>query len=248
MQEQEHGLLQGNNNPQQPDAMDQPGREIPVTIEALTEWLKSSEARLQRLYEALLELQQANEARFQELQQVLQTVKHTRAYRLLHRLGRWRFMEQGLPELPSGISWLTEAPSPTALQLPITQILSAYETAIDALRQALQAIEHAHAQQQKYEACSEQQLAKPERLAQLIAEHYAMDRTLFPLWEAHGFHIIPLHFYSPLPQVSTLSEALWTQPSELVGLDVNVPEQLQISRSYVSALSSRVFYFSTRTN
>ena len=107
MQEQEHGLLQGNNNLQQPDAMEQPGSETQATIEALTELLQASEA--------LLELHKANEAQFQRMQQVIQTIEHTRAYRLLHRLGRWRFIEQGLSELSPGVSWPTDDPSSSAL-------------------------------------------------------------------------------------------------------------------------------------
>ena len=87
MQEQEHGLLQGNNNLQQPDAMEQPGSETQATIEALTELLQASEA--------LLELHKANEAQFQRMQQVIQTIEHTRAYRLLASSGALEIYRAG---------------------------------------------------------------------------------------------------------------------------------------------------------
>lgn len=70
------------------------------------------------------------------------------------------------------------------------------------------------------------QSIEPEQLARLLSERYAADRTLFSLWESHGFHITPVHFYSPIPQISTLPDELWTRPSDLPGIELNGPSQL----------------------
>ncbi|MBI3796452.1 MAG: sulfotransferase [Deltaproteobacteria bacterium] len=66
---------------------------------------------------------------------------------------------------------------------------------------------------------------KPEIVAGLVAP-YVDKHELFSLWEAHGFHITPAHFHSPVPLVSALPETLWGQPSALIGVEMN--EQVQV--------------------
>jgi hypothetical protein len=53
---------------------------------------------------------------------------------------------------------------------------------------------------------------------------------IFPLWEQHAFHVTPVHFYQPIPDTRSLSEALWDQPSKLVGFDMNDSTQLDLLR------------------
>jgi hypothetical protein len=57
---------------------------------------------------------------------------------------------------------------------------------------------------------------------------------IFPLWEQHGFHVTPLHFYQPIPDTQSLSETLWDRPSELVGIDMNDSAQLDLLRRQFS--------------
>ena len=52
-------------------------------------------------------------------------------------------------------------------------------------------------------------------------------RELFLNWERHGFHVTPVHFYEPIPDTQSLPETLWSQPSELVGIDMNDSMQLE---------------------
>ena len=54
---------------------------------------------------------------------------------------------------------------------------------------------------------------------------------IFPLWERHGFHVTPVHFYQPIPDTRSLPEALWDRPSELVGIDMNDTTQLDLLRN-----------------
>ena len=62
------------------------------------------------------------------------------------------------------------------------------------------------------------------------AEH----RELFLNWERHGFHVTPVHFYEPIPDTQSLSETLWSQPSKLVGIEMNDSMQLDLLRNHFS--------------
>ena len=52
----------------------------------------------------------------------------------------------------------------------------------------------------------------------------------FPIWEEHGFHLTPVHFYQPIPDTRTLTDDLWTRDSDLVGIDLNDAAQLHLLR------------------
>jgi predicted O-methyltransferase YrrM len=56
-------------------------------------------------------------------------------------------------------------------------------------------------------------------------------RELFLNWERHGFHVTPVHFYEPIPDTQSLPETLWSQPSELVGIDMSDAKQLDLLRN-----------------
>ena len=57
---------------------------------------------------------------------------------------------------------------------------------------------------------------------------------LFPVWEQHGFHVTPVHFYQPIPDTRELPETLWKQPSDLVGINMNDAMQLDLLRNHFS--------------
>lgn len=57
-------------------------------------------------------------------------------------------------------------------------------------------------------------------------------RDLFQDWERHGFHVTPVHFYQPIPDTQSLPETLWSRPSELAGIHMNGPAQLDLLRSF----------------
>jgi hypothetical protein len=54
---------------------------------------------------------------------------------------------------------------------------------------------------------------------------------IFPVWERHGFHVTPVHFYQPIPDTESLPQKLWDHPSELVGIDMNDSVQLDLLRN-----------------
>jgi hypothetical protein len=61
--------------------------------------------------------------------------------------------------------------------------------------------------------------------------HSGKFREFFPVWERHGFHVTPVHFYQPIPDTQTLPETLWNRPSELVGVNMNDSVQLDLLRN-----------------
>ena len=71
-------------------------------------------------------------------------------------------------------------------------------------------------------------------LAQVLPRclHSAKFREIFRLWERHGFHVTPVHFYQPIPNTQSLPETLWDRPSELIGIDMNDAVQLDLLRNH----------------
>lgn len=53
-------------------------------------------------------------------------------------------------------------------------------------------------------------------------------RLTFPLWEWLGIHVIPSHFYQPVPDTRMLPKSLWENHSELIGIDLNEKGQLDL--------------------
>jgi len=58
--------------------------------------------------------------------------------------------------------------------------------------------------------------------------HGGKRHEIFPVWEQHGFHVTPVHFYQPIPDTRELPEMLWKQPSDLVGINMNETMQLDL--------------------
>jgi predicted O-methyltransferase YrrM len=55
-------------------------------------------------------------------------------------------------------------------------------------------------------------------------------RTVFRLLQPLGLHLTRNHFYEPVPDTRRLPDSLWSKPSELVGIDMNVDAQLALVR------------------
>lgn len=65
-------------------------------------------------------------------------------------------------------------------------------------------------------------------LAWVIPPRLFTDNRYFRLWQSRGYHITKVHYYQPIPDTRTLTDDIWTTPSELVGVDMNVSGQLEI--------------------
>ncbi|HVF56474.1 MAG TPA: class I SAM-dependent methyltransferase [Pyrinomonadaceae bacterium] len=53
-------------------------------------------------------------------------------------------------------------------------------------------------------------------------------RRSFPLWQRLGVHVVPNHFYQPIPDTRTLREDLWRNRSELGGINFNDGRQTEL--------------------
>jgi hypothetical protein len=62
--------------------------------------------------------------------------------------------------------------------------------------------------------------------------HSGKFHEIFPVWERHGFHVTPVHFYQPIPNTQSLPETLWDRASELIGIDMNDAVQLDLLRNH----------------
>ena len=64
------------------------------------------------------------------------------------------------------------------------------------------------------------------------------DAEFFELYQSKGWHVVPNHFYDPIPDTSLLPDSLWHSPSEMVGVDQNIEAQAEfldsISESYLA--------------
>ncbi|MFI5388526.1 MAG: class I SAM-dependent methyltransferase [Candidatus Eremiobacterales bacterium] len=58
----------------------------------------------------------------------------------------------------------------------------------------------------------------------------------FPVFERLGIHITPVHHTQPVPDTRDLGPRIWSEPSELVGIDMREAEQLRLLESFVARL------------
>ena len=58
------------------------------------------------------------------------------------------------------------------------------------------------------------------------------DQRFFCLWEKKGFHVIPVHFYSPIPEICSLSANLWKGESRLIGVEFNESAQIELLSAF----------------
>ena len=50
----------------------------------------------------------------------------------------------------------------------------------------------------------------------------------FHLWESAGFHVTPVHFYSPIPNTAELPGDIWEKETALAGIEMNERGQLTL--------------------
>ena len=77
-------------------------------------------------------------------------------------------------------------------------------------------------------------MAELSRFVATVMPHYLHSgkfQDIFPVWERHGFHVTPVHFYQPIPDTQSLPETLWNRPSNLEAVDMNDLLQLDLLRT-----------------
>ena len=63
-------------------------------------------------------------------------------------------------------------------------------------------------------------------IATVAPRHVMRNKRFFDIWERHGYHVTPVHFYEPVPDSRVLAKMDLDRPSELVGLDLDLGAQL----------------------
>ena len=58
------------------------------------------------------------------------------------------------------------------------------------------------------------------------------DKSRYDYWRRRGYHVLSVHFYSPVPDTRTLSSTVWPGPDHLVGVDLAVDDQLERLASF----------------
>lgn len=62
-----------------------------------------------------------------------------------------------------------------------------------------------------------------------------IDIEFFELFQSKGWHIVPNHFYDPIPDTSRLPDSLWDRPSAMVGVEPNIAGQV----AFLEAIATR---------
>ena len=79
------------------------------------------------------------------------------------------------------------------------------------------------------------------KLFQKSVSYFA--RKTFRLWQTLGLHVVPNHFYEPIPDTRTLSDNLWKKHSVLVGLDMNEQQQLKLLKEFTARFKTEYDQF-----
>jgi predicted O-methyltransferase YrrM len=69
-------------------------------------------------------------------------------------------------------------------------------------------------------------------------------KKTFNFWEKFGFHIVPIHFYEPIPDINSLDSNLWKKKSELIGINMNENVQLEYIDLFTNLYKSEYKSFS----
>ena len=69
----------------------------------------------------------------------------------------------------------------------------------------------------------------------------------FRLFQKMGIHIVPNHFYEPIPDTRNISEEFWGSPSSLVGIDLRESAQLALLEDFRSGYQTEYEQFPNST-
>src|SRR5215212_5609311 len=69
-----------------------------------------------------------------------------------------------------------------------------------------------------------------ELIASTMWRYLTLERRarFFAFWQERGFHVMPVSFYSPIPDTRALPPEVWSQRSAMPGIDLNDKVQLAL--------------------
>src|SRR5207253_7854024 len=62
--------------------------------------------------------------------------------------------------------------------------------------------------------------------------HSGKFREVFTMWERHGFHVTPVHFYQPIPDTRPFPETCWIGPGNLWATEWNGSDKVDLWRKH----------------
>lgn len=84
-------------------------------------------------------------------------------------------------------------------------------------------------------------------LAAKLMRHLAPEPRYFELWQRHDFHVLPIHFYSPVPDTAELSPAIFDKETSLDSIAMNEERQVELLNVVKSTFGSEYEQFVART-
>lgn len=72
------------------------------------------------------------------------------------------------------------------------------------------------------------------KIYQTFLQRVILSESAFLLCQRLGFHVTPNHYYQPIPDTTKLKDNLWSEYSELVGVDLNEKEELKLLSLFVT--------------
>lgn len=71
-------------------------------------------------------------------------------------------------------------------------------------------------------------------LSEILPSKLMRSKTFFHLWEAKGYHVVPVHYYEPVPDSRDFAPDIFERESALAGIEMNQKEQLSLLNEFCS--------------
>lgn len=85
-------------------------------------------------------------------------------------------------------------------------------------------------------------------LARLVPKGVFANKNHFEIWQAAGFHVVPNHFYEPIPDTRNLDPKLWDAQKQSSGIAFHEEEQLALLTEFTVYREEYEALFSPQSN
>ena len=72
-------------------------------------------------------------------------------------------------------------------------------------------------------------------MARVLPAGIMRDKRYFGIWERRGYHVTPVHYYSPVPNIAELDARLWSEPRLPAGIEMRDSAQLELLDSVAAS-------------
>jgi hypothetical protein len=80
-----------------------------------------------------------------------------------------------------------------------------------------------------------------------IMQRFAFDPRYFELWQQHKYHVLPVHFYSTIPNTLEIESKLFEKESSLCGISINEESQIRMLGEFKKTYMNEYDKFVDRT-